>query len=194
MNKNIIFITGKGATGKTFISKQYEKLGYHIISTDLIIKDHISNKFPNISPWTDIYGPDYNPNIKEAKTFFANIIKQQIYDNNYINIIVEGSIKDEILIKEIFGNDIIIHFVKPYNNTIYTNRCLERFKSDPDNYGNLWFIKDQDLNNQALKDYKNNNDKKIIKIINDISKIEYKKIEDQYNYYCKYFKVEIINN
>lgn len=195
--KPIVFLTGRGGVGKSYVSNKLSKeLQYKVISMDDIITkilipkfyDKI-NKYSNgdIAQIFNIYmeKPNYDW-VKKFKKPIIKIINDEI-DNlkskGFNKIVVEGSITDKKLIKNIFGKenkDYTLLLIEPLSKESYLEKVIKRFKEDPDNYGRLGFLLayDEKNNGKVLKEYKIKGLKSPIvqKMFNTIGKTLYEKI------------------
>ena len=189
-NKNIIFITGKAASGKSSVSKKIEQDGYFLVSLDEIIKHELSLKMKNEiqtefnGDYTYLYrlyrNDDNSPIISKARNIFIKIIKDIIMKHK--KVVVEGSLWNIDAIRQIFGKDdeFTFYFVKPKNEEIYLERLKLRFMEDPNNYGRLGFLWKNDADGKALADYHKNGitGKLINNLITTVGKKEYDRVDE----------------
>jgi len=206
-NKNIIFITGKAASGKSSVAKKFEQDGYLLVSLDEIVRRELATEFKN-EVQTEFGGDysylyrvyrddDYSPTIKKARNMLVKIIKDIINSNK--KVVVEGSLWNNNAIRQIFGkdDDFTFYFVKPKSEKLYLERLKHRFMEDPNNYGRLGFFMKNDPDGKALEDYHKNgiNGTLINKLITTVGKMEYGRVEEWYNKYKdEFLKINIYVN
>lgn len=195
--RDIIFLTGKAAVGKSTLANKYIKKGYCILSFDEIIKNEVSKFFSHIEI-KDLY-KIYRSDINDSETLklkakFVKIVKKKIKQNK--KIIAEGGIRDFKIIREIFGRDkdFKFYYLVPKSKEEYVKRIFKRFTDDPYNYGRLGHVRNYDKDGKALNDYKKNGieGKVITDLLNRVGNEQYNAIDKQYNYYAEEFNVEKI--
>ena len=112
--KNIIFLTGCAASGKSTISQKYAKKGYTVINLDKIIRHKIIPKFKDNTiadyMFFKVYVSDDHiktHQVAKAKIYFIKLVQKLIKKNK--KSIVEGQIRDPNMIKKIFGTDLTFY-------------------------------------------------------------------------------------
>lgn len=201
-NHKLVYISGIPGSGKSTVAKDFEKKGYYLISTDIIIENNIiplftkeiKHKFNGKK--TVLYGiyhpKNYGRIIEKARNIFVkkvkNIIEKQ--HNKGKKVVIEGTILNEKVLRGILGDNknFKLYLIKPKNKKIYTERFIKRFTEDPENYGRLGILRKLDKDGIALKDYKKNgvNGKIISKLIKKVVDIEYCKMKEWVYYYTKW--------
>lgn len=208
--KDIIFIAGKAGSGKSYIAKKFEAQGYILVSMDEVIRNTIIPKFTKEiknelkgEVWRifRIYREgNYGPIINKIQQVFAREIRHKIRAERKKGnkVVVEGSLWNNKVIREIFGIDheFTFYFMKPKSEDIYIERLKDRFEEDPNNYGRLGFIKGSDKGGEALNDYKKNgiNGDIIKRLLEEVGKKEYKRVKEWYDHYNKEFDIKIYVN
>jgi dephospho-CoA kinase len=199
-----IYISGKGASGKSTYANIFKQKGYYVVHLDDVIKDkifvlfknHIENNTISFCDLFKIYRNDVKSNIlNEIKIKFIEIIKE--YIKKYDKCVIEGTIKDVQMIKDIFdGFEFKFYYVIPKNIESYTRNITSRFIKEPNDYGRLGFIQSEDSNKNALNDFNENgiNGMIISKLLKKVGDEQYKKIKELYDFYNKDFVVEIFVN
>lgn len=207
----IIIISGKAASGKSYYGKLYEKKGYYLISCDELVRK-LYKKFEEGIPKDDIfmiYQPTKNYDqyediknnkkwkkyMRKAKKYFVRFIKKKI--KKHKKVVIEGTIKDIDMIKDILGHyRYKFLFVKPKDEKIYLQNLTDRFVESPDNYGRIGFIGIKDKDKEGVLDYKKNgiNGEKISKLLKNVASEQYIKIRDLHEYYAEHFYVKLVNN
>ena len=205
--ENIIFITGKAASGKSSVAKKFEKDGYFLLSLDELIRHELALEMKNEidaefnGDYTYLYrlyrNDDNTQIISKARNLFIKTVKDII--TKHKKIVIEGSLWNNDAIRQIFGKDdeFTFYFVKPKNEEIYLERLKLRFIEDPNNYGCLGFLWKNDADGKALKDYNKNgiNGKLINNLINTVGKKEYARVDEWINRYKdEFLKMQIYNN
>ena len=206
-NQNIIFITGKAASGKSSVSKKFEQDGYFLVSLDEIIRDELAAEMKNDvqtefdGDYTYLYrvyrNDDNTPIISKARDLFIKIVKNII--KKHKKVVIEGSLWNTGAIRKIFGkdNEFTFYFVRPKNEKVYLERLKLRFMEDPNNYGRLGFLWKNDADGKALADYHKNgiNGKLIHDLINTVGKKEYDRVDEWINRYKdEFLKMQIYDN
>lgn len=159
MDNNLIYITGKGAVGKSTVAKMYREKGYELVSLDKLIKEKILPHFEKLLSEDEIFAiynlGDNGKIINKAKEMFKKMVKNIIAGRKG-KMVVEGSIADNKLIKYLFGNIFTLLYVMPSSSIDYKNKIMARFNENSCNYGRLRFLKSVDTNGNALKDFLKN--------------------------------------
>jgi len=206
-NNNVIFITGKAASGKSNVARKFEQDGYFLVSLDEIIRHELASEMTHDvqtefnGDYTYLYrlyrNDDDTPIISKARNIFIKIIKDSIAKNK--KVVVEGSLWNNDSIRKIFGKDdeFTFYFVKPKNEEIYLERLKLRFMEDPNNYGRLGFLWKNDADGKALADYHKNGitGELINNLINTVGKKEYGRVDEWINRYKdEFLKMKIFIN
>lgn len=198
MENKVVFVSGKGATGKSTFAKTFK--GYYLISLDEIIRISVAKRLgitenKKIAELFNLYKvEECSELILKAKEIFVEFVREEI--SKHYQVIVEGTIKDNGLIKKIFeGYEFTFYYMKPKTMEEYEMRIKQRFIESPDIYGRLGFLEKSDKDKKALLDFKENGiDGKVISNFIRVSANEqYKIIEDLYQYYAKEFSLSICN-
>jgi guanylate kinase len=162
-NKNLIFLTGYAASGKSTISSKYIEKGYHVISTDDVIRDELIPLFEGQIKGQRLFSVQlYKDKYKDdkvwvsAKKKFLEIMKEKVEEgiNLRKKVLVEGQLRIPEDIRYIFGEDdnFSILVVSPESIESYADRLTSRVKNDPDNYGRLAHIRARDKDGSLLHD------------------------------------------
>ena len=195
-----VLITGKAAVGKSTLLGEYVKKGYMVISMDEVIRNHVIPKIDEFKqePWVafGLYKDDHtNPTINKARDLFIQEMQHAIKGKK--NIAIEGSLTDINTIQMIFRNrKFMFYYVKPKDEETYIKRIKQRFCENPEHYGRMGFLKSNDLDCSALKDYNKHglNGKIITEFIERVGKLQFQKINDTYEHYKKQFDVNVYTN
>lgn len=188
IDKNIIFIVGFTGSGKSYLSEQYKKHGYYVISADEIIRENLMKDSSDGIHFL-LYNDNKSSLVPESKKVFIKIIKNLI--KKYNKVVIEGQLQADI-INEITGkNKFEIILVKPKNKAIWTKNIINRFVEDPANYGRVGRLKkyDEENNKIGLDDYIKNGieGKYIKKLINKVISTTYNKQAETKDYYKQKF-------
>lgn len=188
---DIVFIVGYAGSGKSYLSNEYKKKKFFIISSDEIIRNCLMETPLDIKHF-GIYSEDKLKDLKESKNKFVKLIAQLI--KKHKKVVIEGQL-NKILIRDITRasntDNFNVILVMPSNKNVYIKHLKKRFMDDPANYGRIGFIKilDEENGKNGLNDYiKNGIDGKIIKkLIRDAANSKYHKHNDLRKYYTKHF-------
>jgi len=185
---NLIYVSGKASVGKSVISEHMAKdINFKLISLDELIRDDFDGNYRLYQT------PTNNPNDLVNRWEFVTKIRQIILE--YKDCVIEGTIKDNELIKEIFhGYHFIFCYIEPLDEKSYFRNMSKRFEQDPTNYGRIGFLKIMDTNEfkgEGLNDFISNGiDGTIIQeIIKRCSITQFKKVTDLRNQYSNDFKI-----
>lgn len=178
---DLIYISGRG--GKTTIASQLAKqYNVAIISLDDIIEKELGGNFK-------IYQP--NNNHAKEKKLLVDTVRKFILKNNG-RCIVEGTIKDNSMIKDIFAGYIFtFYYVVLVDRQSYIKNVEKRFISEPERHGNLGFLRRMDANNEILHEFnKNGIDSEIVKVFFEkaVDSV-FERINTLYIQYCADFEV-----
>jgi hypothetical protein len=162
-NSKLIFLAGYAASGKSTMSEKFKKKGYHIISTDEVIKYELIPMFVgkiegqrlfSVQLYDDKYSGDKV--WVAAREKFLEILKNKVEEgmNKYGKVLVEGQLRIRKDIRFIFGedDDFALHYVMPASIESYADRMTSRVLHDPDRYGRLANLKSRDKDGSLRKD------------------------------------------
>ena len=130
---------------------------------------------------------------------FTKIVKEKIRKHKG-KVVAEGLLCDHKLIREIFGsnNQFEFYLVQPKSLEVWTQRLICRWDKEPEDYGRISFLKkkDDEMNNEGMKDYLNNGIKgKIFKnVVKKAAEEKYHKHQKLHDEYSTEFDINIINN
>jgi len=131
---NLIFLTGKSGTGKSYLSGKLEEVGYVPLELDLIVRK-LGKKY-NVGT-----APDYDTAFQvykgkgsvEIKRDFIKEIHKFIEKNIGKPIIIDGAISDPKMINKVFSKKYkVFTFVYLFPNSVskYGERLMKRFVKD----------------------------------------------------------------
>lgn len=123
----LIYISGKGGVGKSTLSDMLEKHGFIVIHLDDLIREKIQPNHPDCARVFQLYMPDKFPAEKQKLIAIVRALIQQNADKP---IVVEGTIKDAQMIKDMFkGNVFDFVYVRPTEKG-YSKAIAQRFEKD----------------------------------------------------------------
>lgn len=179
---SIIYLSGYSATGKSTYAKTLQ--GYNILHLDHFIHCGIQHNGLDIDKVFQIYKTELNQEL-----FDHGIVTQFIEGiRNYItkgSIVIEGQIKNKWLLDQIFkGYNYQTVVMVPKSVSSYRSRITQRFIDNPDNYGEMGFLKNADHDGKALQDYKTGGSK-IFELIELVASQRYHKTMEYYNLFVE---------
>ncbi len=139
-NQNIyMFVTGKYASGKSTVTKKiqsdYQDYGVAIIELDKIVREHVQINMSQSEIATGKAFQVYTGETESSNILkFIEGVKYEISNAHELGnkiIILEGALSNEIICKEIVGEEnLIILYFQPINHELHKERIISRIVTD----------------------------------------------------------------
>ena len=152
-----------------------------MVSLDEVIRGHVHQQHSDISisQLFSLYRPDSIPMVQPAKDTFKTMVQDLITQQP---IVVEGTIKDNQLIQDIFPSKFLFLCTVPKTPQAYGAMIWARYQADPTEYGRLGFLKKAAHGNPATE-----------ALAQAVGQMEYTKITDLLQHYQQMFQVIQVN-
>lgn len=134
---NIIYISGKGGSGKSYLSSRISlELGYNYVNLDRDIVDRLHQEYSIGRDIFGVYRPGYTP--EEHIDRFVELTRDLIRPHT----IVEGTIRSTSLIDRVFrGYNYVFAYIRPASKEAYRESIVRRYRKDlEDNTQTLGFV------------------------------------------------------
>ena len=178
----MIYISGKGGVGKSFLSKKICEIDKEreCLNLDQFIVDHFDSCF-------EIYKESKEEKFRCLKIDFIKKIKS-FFENEEKKYLIEGTIKDKQLVIDLFeGFQYKFLYVRPESEKLYKESIRRRFKEDlKENKKTLGFV----WNQIDPKNEEESFEEKIDQIV----EMEFQKVDEYENFYTGIKFERVYNN
>lgn len=205
--EDLVLIAGYAGTGKSTVSKKFQQNGYHLISTDEVIRNILIPKYEGRIEGGKLFSvqlrddnDERGPVWVEARHDFLDIMQELVSKamDKHGKVVVEGQLRISEAIRHIFGDDdqfkIYVVVVKSFEE--YIDRLTKRVIDDPERYGRLVWIRREDPTGKFREDLlANGKDGELWRpFITKIAQKVYPKQMRSYKELADHFDVEIYYN